>query len=329
MKLTSRGATAAATPARRRSRTSSVRTDTAYRPASTPTIPTLHPHQTTVDGPAGSQAAAAVAHLCCRVATAYRRPSTPQYPYPPPSPPATNPHGTTATFAELVDGELPEPVTSLVDGLKTVVTYSRRDDGKVERKTRVFSVETRKAVVSKAVMLRRNWSKFGVAKSNPPGPDTASTNTVSDDIYLQLSSKKKLEVRCRGLCLDFQPKFPRARRFPLCSPASSASSPHWPASSASTSRVITGDGVSAWRNKRGRMGRCWRMPSFELESGSRGATFLPHGVSDDAAHRSPRHGRRISSSGDHRSPRMGGGYPLPVIGVCHVLIRSLHHVVFE
>jgi len=96
-------------------------------------------------------------------------------------------------FIELVDGELPEPVTTLADGLKTVVTYSRRDDGKVERKTRVFSVETRKAVVSKAVMLRRNWAKFGVAKTNPPGPDTASTNTVSDDIYLQLSSKKKLE----------------------------------------------------------------------------------------------------------------------------------------
>lgn len=96
-------------------------------------------------------------------------------------------------FIELVDGELPEQEETVKNGLKTVISYTRRDDGKVEKKTRVFSIETRKAVVSKAVMQRRKLPKFGVAKNNPPGPDSASTNVVSDDVYLVLSSKKELK----------------------------------------------------------------------------------------------------------------------------------------
>lgn len=100
---------------------------------------------------------------------------------------------TPKNFIELVDGELPEQQEIVKNGLKTVISYTRRDDGKVEKKTRVFSIETRKAVVSKAVMQRRNLPKFGCAKNNPPGPDSASTNVVSDDVYLVLSSKKELK----------------------------------------------------------------------------------------------------------------------------------------
>lgn len=96
-------------------------------------------------------------------------------------------------FIELVDGELPMPETTMDGNIKTVVTYTRRSDGRVEKKTRVFKMEERKAVVSKAVMQRRGWAKFGVSKNLPPGPDSASTNIVVDDIYLALTSKKELK----------------------------------------------------------------------------------------------------------------------------------------
>eukprot|EP00036_Acanthoecidae_sp_10tr_P011459 CAMPEP_0182926222 /NCGR_PEP_ID=MMETSP0105_2-20130417/11239_1 /TAXON_ID=81532 ORGANISM="Acanthoeca-like sp., Strain 10tr" /NCGR_SAMPLE_ID=MMETSP0105_2 /ASSEMBLY_ACC=CAM_ASM_000205 /LENGTH=307 /DNA_ID=CAMNT_0025064103 /DNA_START=64 /DNA_END=987 /DNA_ORIENTATION=+ len=95
---------------------------------------------------------------------------------------------------ELEGGELPPPVASINGNIKTVVTYTRKEDTDViEKRTRTYLLEDRKVKVSKSVMERRTWPKFGVAKDLPPGPDTASTNVVVDEVYLQLSSNKKLQ----------------------------------------------------------------------------------------------------------------------------------------
>eukprot|EP00040_Diaphanoeca_grandis_P021559 m.114960 g.114960 ORF g.114960 m.114960 type:complete len:312 (+) comp28387_c0_seq1:140-1075(+) len=96
-------------------------------------------------------------------------------------------------FIELIDGELPESETSIDNGVKTVVSFTRREDGKVEKKTRVFKIEERKVIVSKSIMKRRKWAKFGCSKNVGPGPDSASTNIITDDIYLELKSKKELK----------------------------------------------------------------------------------------------------------------------------------------
>lgn len=96
---------------------------------------------------------------------------------------------------DLEGGELPPPESKIEGNTKTVITWVRKDDaaGTVEKRTRVYRLEDRKVKVSKAVMERRKWAKFGVSKDLPPGPDTASTNVVADEVYLQLSSKKKLQ----------------------------------------------------------------------------------------------------------------------------------------
>lgn len=72
-------------------------------------------------------------------------------------------------YAALVDGELPESTTTVSDGYKHVTTYKRRDDGKIEKRTKVFRLESRVATVSEDVVRRRGIKKFGVSKGLPPG----------------------------------------------------------------------------------------------------------------------------------------------------------------
>lgn len=100
-----------------------------------------------------------------------------------------------AKYADHDDDEkpLPAPVSTEIGNMKTVVTYTRRDDGKIEKKTTKFVLEKRKISVSKAVLQRRTWGKFGDSTGLPPGPDASSTNTVNDDIYLTLSSKQEIK----------------------------------------------------------------------------------------------------------------------------------------
>eukprot|EP00037_Helgoeca_nana_P037981 m.18452 g.18452 ORF g.18452 m.18452 type:complete len:317 (+) comp9666_c0_seq1:52-1002(+) len=95
---------------------------------------------------------------------------------------------------ELEGGELPASTATVEGNVKTVITYVRREDSNViEKHTRVYKLEDHTVKVSKEVMERRKWAKFGVAKDKPPGPDTSATNVVADEIYLQLTSKKKLQ----------------------------------------------------------------------------------------------------------------------------------------
>ena len=42
-----------------------------------------------------------------------------------------------------------------------------------------------KQLVSRVVSNRRKWSKFGVSKGLPPGPDSASTHIVKDEVFFE------------------------------------------------------------------------------------------------------------------------------------------------
>eukprot|EP00039_Didymoeca_costata_P032200 m.37045 g.37045 ORF g.37045 m.37045 type:complete len:302 (+) comp9236_c0_seq1:60-965(+) len=100
---------------------------------------------------------------------------------------------TETKLADDDDAPLPEPETVINGNIKKVITYTRRDDKKVEKRTKIFRLEKRKVNVSHAVLERRTWEKFGKSRGLPPGPDNASTNVVTDDIFLTLSSKQEVK----------------------------------------------------------------------------------------------------------------------------------------
>eukprot|EP00048_Salpingoeca_helianthica_P015483 m.227016 g.227016 ORF g.227016 m.227016 type:complete len:236 (-) comp17097_c0_seq1:182-889(-) len=88
--------------------------------------------------------------------------------------------------------KLPRPKTVVEEGKKTVISYSRNDEGKIEKKTQVFRTEVRKEMISEAAAARRTWTKFGEAKGQPAGPSPATTS-VGEDVFLELKSSKQLE----------------------------------------------------------------------------------------------------------------------------------------
>lgn len=89
-------------------------------------------------------------------------------------------------------GVLPPTETVVEDNTKKVTTYTRLEDGKIEKKTSIYKIEVRKAATSKKTQERRKWTKFGDAAGLAPGPDSGST-TISDDVYLSLKSKKEVQ----------------------------------------------------------------------------------------------------------------------------------------
>ena len=90
---------------------------------------------------------------------------------------------------------LPPSEVREIGGMKLITTYTRRDDGKVEKRTKHFKLEKQSVQMTEQALGRRQWKKFGVAAGNAPGPDTASTNVVTDDVYLQLQSARKVLLR--------------------------------------------------------------------------------------------------------------------------------------
>lgn len=95
------------------------------------------------------------------------------------------------------DKVAPAPSQSFVsgpdkDGIKTITEY-RTDEvtGKklqMIRKVKETRVVTR---MSKAVLARRGWKKFGKCAKLPPGPEPGVTFTSHDNITLQLKCKKR------------------------------------------------------------------------------------------------------------------------------------------
>jgi len=65
------------------------------------------------------------------------------------------------------------------------------DSGKKKKITRTFKLE--KKLVSKGVVERKKWTKFGQSKRDNPGPNSATT-VVGDEIQMQFLGKE-LEVQ--------------------------------------------------------------------------------------------------------------------------------------
>jgi translation initiation factor 3 subunit G len=84
-------------------------------------------------------------------------------------------------------GALPAPVTTVgKDGIKTTILYRFNDQGqkvKVTRKTRIVTVKEK---VNPVVAERREWTKFGLEKGKPKGPQ-ADTTSVGENILFRPS----------------------------------------------------------------------------------------------------------------------------------------------
>ncbi|KAM7426175.1 Eukaryotic translation initiation factor3 subunit G [Porites harrisoni] len=96
------------------------------------------------------------------------------------------------SWADLVEeGEsdhLP-PGSEVIEGDTKIVTeFKRNEDGKLLKIVRTFKIETKR--VSKVIAKRKLWKKFGDAKNDGPGPNP-STTTVTDDVFLILTSNKE------------------------------------------------------------------------------------------------------------------------------------------
>jgi translation initiation factor 3 subunit G len=55
----------------------------------------------------------------------------------------------------------------------------------------VYKIQQHKRKVPKAVIERRTWAKFGECRNDPPGPNPNNTS-VTDDVYLVLTSQKEV-----------------------------------------------------------------------------------------------------------------------------------------
>jgi hypothetical protein len=80
----------------------------------------------------------------------------------------------------------------MVGGNKHVTFYRKADEGIIYKHTKIYRLEKHKIRLPKKVAERRNWEKFGVSNGLPPGPDTASTNRVFDEVFFEFTNNKKI-----------------------------------------------------------------------------------------------------------------------------------------
>ena len=75
---------------------------------------------------------------------------------------------------------------------KKYVTFFRKEEGIIYKHTKVYKIEKKIIKLPKKVAERRKWEKFGVSKGLPPGPDTASTNRVFDEVFFEFTNHNKI-----------------------------------------------------------------------------------------------------------------------------------------
>jgi translation initiation factor 3 subunit G len=80
----------------------------------------------------------------------------------------------------------PQTVTTNKDGTKTVVSYSLDESGKKVKTTRRIRTRIVRETVNPRVAERKEWAKFGLEKSHPPGP-SSETTTIGENILFRPS----------------------------------------------------------------------------------------------------------------------------------------------
>ncbi|KAF7242285.1 hypothetical protein EG68_10748 [Paragonimus skrjabini miyazakii] len=95
--------------------------------------------------------------------------------------------------ASIVDEDsLPPPEISFNEerGTKTVVQHYFNEDGDLIKETKEYRTEKR--IVSSAIAKRKKWAKFGAAKNDPPGGNSANTYPA-EIIHLQIVQARQPE----------------------------------------------------------------------------------------------------------------------------------------
>lgn len=97
-----------------------------------------------------------------------------------------------AAAQDVDDKPLPARQITNENGTKRITEYERNADGKIVKRVRVFRTETRLVRTNPAVEQRRKFTKFGLSKGLPAGPD-ATTCAIGEEVFLVLSAKKEEE----------------------------------------------------------------------------------------------------------------------------------------
>ena len=81
---------------------------------------------------------------------------------------------------EIEEGDsstLPPPSEKIKGDTKVVTEYMFNDDNKKVKVVRTYKIE--KKMVPKSVAQRRSWAKFGMSKSDKPGPNPQVNSLLS------------------------------------------------------------------------------------------------------------------------------------------------------
>ena len=83
--------------------------------------------------------------------------------------------------------KLPEGEIYTIGNKKFVVSYFKDSENNLVKSTKEYDLIKTKTKLPKSVVERRKWTKFGVSKELPEGPDKASTNIVYDEVFFEFN----------------------------------------------------------------------------------------------------------------------------------------------
>ncbi|KAK4321424.1 hypothetical protein Pmani_007763 [Petrolisthes manimaculis] len=92
---------------------------------------------------------------------------------------------------EVEGGHLPATVEKNDGNSKTIIEYSLNDDGKKVKITSHYKIEKHR--VARTIAVRKTWRKYGLSKSDKPGPNPATTITA-EDVFMHFLSNKEEEM---------------------------------------------------------------------------------------------------------------------------------------
>jgi len=99
---------------------------------------------------------------------------------------------------EIEEGDatvLPASSEKIKGDIKTVTDYMFNEDGKKVKVVRTYKIE--KKLVPKAIAERRTWAKFGMSRTDKPGPNPQTT-VVAEEIWIQFVANKEEHEKDTG-----------------------------------------------------------------------------------------------------------------------------------